>query len=182
MHAKTAKRSRRTKTGKRVARSNRFKKSFAGSWPMGTRALVAIATAATVITLLGVSTQAPVPTAATVQATPEVVTRIEPPPPVAAEPRQTRVTIAGCLERDDESFRLKDTAGGDAPKGRSWKTAFLKKRSQSIDVIEAANQVKLADHVGERVSVTGTLVDREMRVRSLQRLSASCDLPSRTSI
>jgi hypothetical protein len=84
------------------------------------------------------------------------------------------VTITGCLERDSDAFRLKDTAGQNAPKARSWKSGFLKKGSASIDVVDAANRLKLTDHVGERVSVTGVLADREIHVRSLRRVAASC--------
>ena len=57
-------------------------------------------------------------------------------------------------------------------------SGFLKKGSASIEVIDAANRVKLPTHVGQRVSVTGTLVDREMQVRSLQRVATSCSLKS----
>jgi hypothetical protein len=86
------------------------------------------------------------------------------------------VTITGCLERADETtFRLKDTVGEDAPKSRSWKSGFLKKGSASIEVVDAAQRLKLSDHVGQKVSVTGTLVEREMQVRSLQRVSTSCE-------
>jgi hypothetical protein len=84
------------------------------------------------------------------------------------------VTITGCLERSDETFRLKDTAGADAPRARSWKSAFLKKGSASIEVVDTANGLKLPDHVGQRVSVTGMLVDREMQVQSLQPVALSC--------
>ena len=84
------------------------------------------------------------------------------------------VTITGCLEREDDLFRLKDTTGVDAPKSRSWRSGFLKKRPASIDVIDAANRLKLTGHVGQRVSLTGMLVDREMRVDSLRRIAASC--------
>jgi hypothetical protein len=89
-------------------------------------------------------------------------------------PKSPAVTITGCLERDDQTFRLKDTEGAEAPRSRSWKTGFLKKGSASIEVVDAANRLKLTDHVGQRVTVTGTLVDREMRARSLQRVSPSC--------
>ena len=95
----------------------------------------------------------------------------------AAQPsgaKPTPVTITGCLERDDQTFRLKDTDGADAPKSRSWKTGFLKKGSASIAVVDAANRLKLTDHVGQRVSLTGTLVDREMHARLLQRVAPSC--------
>jgi hypothetical protein len=84
------------------------------------------------------------------------------------------VTITGCLERDNDTFRLKDTTGLDAPKARSWKSGFLKKGSASIEIVDAANRVKLPNHVGQRVSITGMLVEREMQVRSLQRVAASC--------
>lgn len=88
------------------------------------------------------------------------------------------VTITGCLERDADTFRLKDTAGESAPKARSWKSGFLKKGHSSVEVIDATNRVKLPAHVGQRVSVTGTLVDREMQVRSLQRVASSCSVKS----
>jgi len=88
--------------------------------------------------------------------------------------RPSPVTITGCLEREADSFRLKDTAGENAPKARSWKSGFLKKGSAAIHVVDTANRTKLPSHVGQRVSVTGTLVDREMQVRSLQRVAASC--------
>ena len=84
------------------------------------------------------------------------------------------VAITGCLERDQETFRLRDTSGTDAPRARSWKSGFLRKSAASIEVTDAANRVKLANHIGERVTVKGLLVDREMQVRSLQRVADSC--------
>jgi hypothetical protein len=88
------------------------------------------------------------------------------------------VTITGCLERDDNSFRLKETAGDNAPKSRSWKSGFLKKGPAPVSVVDASNRLKLPSHVGERVSVTGTLVDREMQGRTLQRVASSCNMKS----
>jgi cytoskeletal protein RodZ len=85
------------------------------------------------------------------------------------------VTITGCLERDNDTFRLRDATGADAPKGRSWKSGFLKKGSGSIEIVDAANRLKLANHIGRRVSVTGSLLNREMQARSLQRVGTSCD-------
>jgi hypothetical protein len=127
--------------------------------------------------------------ASTPVASPVVASRIEPAAieanaaiaePVAAErPQKTAaVTITGCLERNAEAFRLKDTAGASAPRARSWKSGFLKKGSATVAVIDAGNRVKLPTHVGQRVSVTGTLVDREMQVRSLQRVATSCSVKS----
>jgi hypothetical protein len=86
----------------------------------------------------------------------------------------TPVTITGCLERNDETFRLKDTAGADAPRSRSWKTAFLKKSSASVEVVDASNRLKMNNYVGQRISLTGTLEDRAMHARSLQRVAPSC--------
>lgn len=88
------------------------------------------------------------------------------------------VTLTGCLERDADTFRLKETTGEDAPKARSWKSGFLRKRAVSVALVEPPTSVRLPTHVGERVSVTGTLLDREMHVRSLQRVAASCSMKS----
>jgi hypothetical protein len=84
------------------------------------------------------------------------------------------VTITGCLEQDDDIFKLKDTEGTDAPQSRSWKTGFLKKRSATITVVDAAHRWKLEKHIGERISVTGSLVDREMQLKQLSRVTTSC--------
>ena len=84
------------------------------------------------------------------------------------------VTVAGCLQRNDQTLRLKDTTGADAPKSRSWKSGFLKKGQAKIELV-AVPGTNLAGQVGRRVSVTGMLDDREMQVRSVRRLAASCD-------
>ena len=89
------------------------------------------------------------------------------------------VTLTGCLERSDDTFRLKDTEGEDAPRARSWKSAFLKKAPAPVQVIDGANRLGLPSHVGERVTVTGTLIDRELRVRSLHRVASSCSAKTR---
>jgi hypothetical protein len=84
------------------------------------------------------------------------------------------VTIAGCLAQDGESFRLKNTSGTDVPRARSWKSGFLKKRPASVEVVDASHRLKLTNHVGERISVTGSLVDGGMQVRALRRIATSC--------
>ena len=84
------------------------------------------------------------------------------------------VTIAGCLAQDGNTFRLKDTTGAYAPRSRSWKSAFLRKSSSPVGIVDASRRLRLKSHVGERVSVTGRLVDGEMRVRSLRRVASSC--------
>jgi hypothetical protein len=97
----------------------------------------------------------------------------------SAAAKPASVTVTGCLERDDKTFRLKDTSGEAAPKSRSWKSGFLKKSSASLEVIDSSHTLKLPSHVGQRVSVTGVVADREMRVRSLQRVAASCNASSK---
>lgn len=83
-------------------------------------------------------------------------------------------TVSGCLERSDDTFRLKDTSGADAPKARSWKSGFLRKSAASIDVVDTTHRLRLSNHVGHRVSLTGTLEERSMQARSLQRIAGSC--------
>ena len=84
------------------------------------------------------------------------------------------VTISGCLEQDDERFRLKDTAGEDAPRSRSWRSAFLRRDGSTIDVVDQSERLHLPTYVGQRVSVTGTLIDKEMQVRSVSIVAESC--------
>jgi ABC-type uncharacterized transport system auxiliary subunit len=97
------------------------------------------------------------------------------PEAAAQEPEAVSATITGCLEeRKDQTFRLKNTVGDDAPKSRGWKSGFLKKGSTSIDLVDAGNRMKLQNHVGEQISVTGMLADKEMQVRSLKRVAESC--------
>jgi hypothetical protein len=105
------------------------------------------------------------------------VTPAHNPPAAPMTPSVTNaapVTLAGCLERANETFRLKDTEGVDAPKSRSWKSGFLKRSSASIELVDPANGLRLTSRVGQRVSVTGILADGQMRVRSLRRVAGSC--------
>ena len=85
-------------------------------------------------------------------------------------------TITGCLVlRDDGMFQLKDNDGEHAPKARSWKSGFIKKGSATIDVFDAGNRLKLGTHVNYRISVSGTLTDRQLRARSIHVTSQACD-------
>lgn len=85
------------------------------------------------------------------------------------------VTITGCLERGDDAFRLTHTDGSDAPRSRSWKSGFLKKGPAAVEIVDQTNRVKLSSHVGQRVSVTGPLEERQMQVRSLRRIAPACE-------
>jgi hypothetical protein len=93
---------------------------------------------------------------------------------VTTGPAPTVVTLTGCLVRSDKDFRLNDTTGVNAPKSRSWKSGFLAKRSASISIVPASSELPLSKHVGERVTVSGTLIERQMQVRTLRRVSSSC--------
>ena len=84
------------------------------------------------------------------------------------------ITVTGCLERDDAMYRLTETGGSQAPQSRNWKTAFLKKRNSDLDVVDASRKLKLKDHVGHRVAMTGHVDEREMRATSMRHLAASC--------
>lgn len=90
---------------------------------------------------------------------------------IAAAPS---VTVTGCLERDDNAYRLTETGGKAAPKSRSWKSAFVTKRNSDLDVVDASRKLKLRDHVGHRVAVTGHVKDGEMRAQSMRPVAASC--------
>ena len=83
-------------------------------------------------------------------------------------------TVTGCLEREEETFWLKEASGSNAPTSRSWRSGFLKKRPPWIKLVDAANALKLPRHVGQRVAATGTLMNREIRASSLLRVAGSC--------
>jgi hypothetical protein len=87
------------------------------------------------------------------------------------------VTITGCLEisTDGDEFRLADTEGTDAPKSRSWRMGFLRKRTAPVNLAGAPDPVALKKSVGTRVAATGFLTDRELQVSSLRVLGASCN-------
>ena len=92
----------------------------------------------------------------------------------SAVAKSPAVTLTGCLEQHGDEFRLKDAAGADAPKSRSWKSGFLKKSTPTLDVVDASHRLKLKDHVGQRVSVSGVLVEHEVRARTLKNVSSTC--------
>ena len=83
------------------------------------------------------------------------------------------VTITGCLERDDEMYLLKNASGDGAPKSRSWKSGFLRKKSMSV-AVTGPYTTRLASYVGRQVETTGVLVDREMQAKSV-RVLGSCE-------
>ena len=120
------------------------------------------------------STTAPEPSASSAASIASAASIDEPIEPVEPKPETVAaITIAGCLESDEGTFRLTDASGADAPVARSWKSGFLKKRPAPIAVADAVGTLNLRSHVGRRVVATGTLVDREMRARTV-RLVGMC--------
>jgi hypothetical protein len=107
-------------------------------------------------------------------ATPAVKSAPIEPIPAPAPERVASVTITGCLEHEDETFWLSDASGSEAPTSRSWRSGFLKKRPSRIELVDAGHALRLTSYVGQRIAATGTLVNREMRPRSLHPVSASC--------
>lgn len=90
-------------------------------------------------------------------------------PESAAEPEGVAsATITGCLERDEGTFRLTDASGADTPTSRSWKSGFLKKRPAHIELADGVGTLNLRNLIGRRVAASGTLVDRELRARSVR--------------
>ena len=104
-----------------------------------------------------------------------------PPPPIAPASTSaggfTPVTITGCLEVSVslDEFRLTDTEGIDAPKSRSWKTGFLKRRAAPVSLIEPSDRAALRKNVGRRVAATGTLTSHDLKVSALRVVGPSCN-------
>ena len=118
------------------------------------------------------------PTRTSRPAVPATTPAIEPaasanPTPNTAAQNATPVTIQGCLQAGNEGFWLKDVSGADAPTSRSWKSGFLKKRSASVEVVDAPDSLRLANYLGQRVAAAGSLTDRRLQVRSLHRVAGS---------
>ena len=87
------------------------------------------------------------------------------------------VTVTGCLEvsTDGDTFRLNDVEGADAPKSRSWRTGFLKKRPAPVILVEPPDRHALTANVGHRVAATGELANRELKIHSLHVVGSSCN-------
>jgi hypothetical protein len=90
---------------------------------------------------------------------------------------QAVTSLSGCLEAtvDGDEFRLTEIESADAPKARSWRSGFLKKRSAPVELVELSDPAGLRKYVGHRVVATGLLTGRELRVRSFQSVGTSCE-------
>lgn len=94
----------------------------------------------------------------------------------AAAEKPRTVTLTGCVRGAERNmFVLTQVEGSDAPRARGWKTGYLLKRRSNVEVVAGAPSVRLRDHVGRRVTVTGTLEQKDraqIRARSIRVLSS----------
>jgi hypothetical protein len=129
-----------------------------------------------VSTALSTATVAPAPAVTPIAREPLGDSAAAEPTPSSARASEPAVTITGCLEEatDDARFRLSDTEGAAVPKSRGWRSGFLKKRPAPVELIESQDVVTLRKLVGRRVTATGILADRQLRVHSISPAGAPC--------
>ena len=84
-------------------------------------------------------------------------------------------TLTGCLQAHGSKYVLTDLQGYVGPTGRTWKTGFIKKTPKDIEVVSESSTLKLKDHVGHQITVTGVQDHPvRMKARSITQLSPSC--------
>jgi hypothetical protein len=97
------------------------------------------------------------------------------PKPAPKAANESSVTLTGCLHANGSRFLLTDLQGVNVPKSRSWKSGYLKKSSKRYEVVSASSGMKLKDHVGHQVTVTGTAAGgTQLKARSIKHISGSC--------
>ncbi|HEY7172837.1 MAG TPA: hypothetical protein VH417_18420 [Vicinamibacterales bacterium] len=83
-------------------------------------------------------------------------------------------SLTGCLENDGDHFKLTNLPEGQAPKARTWKTAYVTKSTKDVEVTGAAS-LKLKDHIGHKVTITGTRDgDTHVKATSVKMVAKSC--------
>ncbi len=107
----------------------------------------------------------------------EATTLPSPPSFSASAGGMAPVTITGCLEIsvNHDEYRLTDTEGIDAPRSRSWRSGFLKKRSAPVALVDVPDRLALQSHVGRRVAATGLLTSRDLKVSALRVVGSPCN-------
>ena len=84
-------------------------------------------------------------------------------------------TMTGCLQADGGKYVLTNLEGGSAPKGRSWKTGYVKKTTKNVEVVGASSTLKLKDQVGHKVTVSGTKDgETHFKAQSIKQVARSC--------
>jgi hypothetical protein len=106
-------------------------------------------------------------------------TAVSAPAPSKSKGTATRnadvVTYVGCLRVADQGqrFVLTDISGPNAPQARSWKTAYIMKRSIDMDVT-GARGVKLRENTGRLVRITGRRSGDDLHAQSIAFAGATC--------
>jgi hypothetical protein len=93
-----------------------------------------------------------------------------------AQPPTPSLTLTGCLHADGAKFTLSDLPQNQTPKGRSWKTAYVMKTAKDVEVTPASSSVKLKDHVGHKIAITGIRNGDETHftARAIKHVAATC--------
>jgi hypothetical protein len=135
------------------------------------RTITAVCTAAT----CAIAVIALQPQAAAAQAKPTLPARTSV-PAKPAPPATPSLTLTGCLHADGAKFMLSDMPENQTPKGRNWKTAYVMKTGKDVEVTPASSSVKLKDHVGHKIAITGVRNGDETHftARAIKHVAATC--------
>ena len=95
-------------------------------------------------------------------------------PAKASKTSSESITLTGCLHADGAKYKLTDLKGAEAPKGRSWKTAWITKSTKNVGVVSTSSGPKLKDHVGHQVTLTGVKNGDNLQARSIKHVATSC--------
>lgn len=96
------------------------------------------------------------------------------PAPVASKTAPPASSLTGCRQNDGDRFNLTNLPEGQAPKGRNWKTAYVTTSTKDVEVV-GASRLKLKDHVGHKVTITGTRDgDTRVKATSVKMVATRC--------
>ena len=102
--------------------------------------------------------------------------------PAAAKPAATPAakttvpssSLTGCLQNDGDHFKLTNLPEGQAPKARNWKTGYVTKSTKDVEVT-GATSLKLKDHIGHKVTITGTRDgDTHVKATGVKMVAKTC--------
>jgi hypothetical protein len=101
----------------------------------------------------------------------------KPTAPAATPSAKTTVpssSLTGCLQTDGDHYKLTNLPEGQAPKSRNWKTGYVTKSTKDVEVTGASN-LKLKDHIGHKVTITGTRDgDTHVKATGVKMVAKSC--------
>jgi len=94
--------------------------------------------------------------------------------PAAAKTAVPSSSLTGCLQTDGDHYKLTDLPEGQAPKSRNWKTAYVTKSTKDVEVT-GASSLKLKDHIGHKVTITGTRDgDTHVKATGVKMVAKTC--------